>query len=689
MGLLDVISGRRRGGGGRGRQVHEAKAEMRNRQSSNQQPLQPPKQRQRGWNLNNLPPKGDPDVGAFAYKLYEDALRERQRLNLEERWHRYYQIFRGKHWHNNITNLLSMQKSGRLSISLLHANITRTVANITARAPVAEVEAADGRRDKVDQALNEKLRAWNSREEQQMSLSRSALNMEIYGITIEKAVYDQKTEQGRAVVLDPYAFLPAPGYFERLDDMPYIIHLFAMNVEDVEEVYNVSDVQESQEIHSILGEERQDEASRQTSSSHSTLYPTNYVPTSRPSPDDSLQQRRALVAEMWIRDHSREIRYFTQDTLHPDTGETVTMQVPKEFPKYPGGIRVITFTNNGNKVLADQKNPNVNHGLPLSVVQQTYLCHSYPFYKANSYEDTTSIWGYPMAETVGDLSLEIDRLWNSITNYLKMAMYPPLILPKDTNISKSQIRYVPRLILQPSSYNTSLGIRFLEVPTPPQWMFEALSTLVSFFDRISQIEDADRGQQPGSVIAASAIQMLQERGAVLIRSKIRAVDYLVRERGRCFISFYQNFGIYPEVIDTPAGRFQVKGLDFANRRFHYMVEGGSTVAKTSSEVKQEALELYKLNAIDSRALLQQINFPNWKQIIERMGESQLQQALQVLIKAGMPEDVARNLHNQLVQDQGGPGDATNNNAEEGGVGQPGAPAEAGTPKADQDTEGGQ
>ncbi|MEF8943304.1 MAG: hypothetical protein V5B78_11000 [Desulfohalobiaceae bacterium] len=680
MALMDVFRGRT----GQGRNVYEAKADQRHRQNrQNVVEQQPPKQRRKGWNLNNIPPEGDPDVGSFAYRLFEDSLRERRRLQLEERWHRFYQLFRGQHWHNNIVNLLSMKRSSRLSISLLHANITRTVANITARTPVAEVEAADGSRDKMDQVLSEKLRSWNNKEEQQMSLSRSALNMETYGITVEKAVFDPQTRQGRTVVLDPYSFLPAPGYYERLNDMPYMMHIFPMLVEDVEETYGVTGVQESPQLSSILGEERQDQVARGSSANYSTNYPSNYVPTSSPGSDDTLQQKRALVVELWIRDHSMETRWRTEQQLDPDTGEALWVSVPYQIPKYPGGIRVITFTNNGNLVLADQKNPNVNHALPYNVVEKTYLCHNFPFFKANSYEDTTSIWGYSMAETVGDLSLEIDRLWSSITNYLKMAMYPPLILPKDTNINKSEIRYVPRLILQPSSYNTSLGIRWLDMPTPPQWMFEALSTLVSFFDRISQVEDADRGQQPGSVIAASAIQMLQERGAVLIRSKIRSVDYLVRERGRCFISFYQNFGVHPEIVDTPAGRFRVIGTGLIGREFNYIVEGGSTVAKTSSEIKQEAMELFKVGAIDKQALLQQVNFPNWKQIVERTGESQLQQALQVLIKAGMPEDMARQLYNQLVQDQGGPGDASRDNAEQGGVGQPGAPAEAGTPKAEQ------
>ena len=643
----------------------------------------PPGLIRKEWNLENLPPEGNSDVGAFAYRLFEDALRERNRLGVQARFMAYYHFFRGRHAQDHLSGIFTLKRKTKLSIALLHANVTRTVANITARAPVAEVLQADGIEDEADQILSEKLRIWNNREEQQVSLARSVLSMETYGITVEKAVWDAELRQGRTIPLDPMSFCPAPGHYDNLNDCPYLIHMFSMPVESVEVMYEAEGVQESDEVSDILGMERQEEFVRRGWRSGATLYPGNYVPTTKPTPDQRLSGRNALVVEMWIRDKSTHKVTRTEEVMDPETGMPVMHSYEEEVPKYPGGIRVITFTNNGHLILADQINPNINQALELDLVAQTYLFNRFPFFHANSYEDTSSIWGYPMVEIVGDINLEIDELWSSITNYLKMAMYPPLILPKDTMVDKSRIRYLPRLVIQPSSAAASQGIRWLSMPTPPSWMFEALSMLINFFDRISQIEDADRGSAPGQVIAASAIEMLQERGAVLVRAKIRAVDYLIRERGRCFISYYQNFGVQPEIVNTSHGTHESVGINFIGRQFNYIVESGSTVARTSSQIKSEALELYKLQAIDRQALLQQLNFPNWKQITERMGESQLQAAMSVLVQSGLPEDVARELFNYLMEDQGGPGDVSKLTPPGGGVGQAGAPAQAGTPKAKQ------
>ena len=643
----------------------------------------PPTMQDKQWNLQNLPPEGHEDVGAFAYQLYQDALHERNRLGIPQRLASYYHFFRGRHSQEHLAGIFSLKRKTKLSIALLHANVTRTVANITARAPVAEVLQADGIEDEADQILSEKLRIWNNREEQQVSLAKSTLMMETYGITVEKAVFDTELRQGKTIPLDPYSFLPAPGYHDSLNDYPYLIHMFTMPVESAEAMYEKEGVEESDEAHGILGLSREDDLSRKSFRTGVNLYPADFVPTHSPSPDQRSTQGKALIVEMWIRDYSMEMREFTETAMDPETGEELIYTHEQEVQKYPGGIRVITFTNNGHLVLADEKNPNVNHALPMEVAENTYLCKRFPFFHANSYEDTSSIWGYPMVEIVGDINLEVDELWSSITNYLKMAMYPPLILPKDTMVDKSKIRYLPRLVIQPSSTASSNGIRWLDMPTPPSWMFEALNHLISFFDRISQIEDADRGSAPGQVVAASAIEMLQERGAVLVRAKIRAVDYLIRERGRCFISYYQNFGVVPEIVTTTHGTHEAMGMNYIGRQFNYIVESGSTVARTSSQIKAEAMELFKLQAIDRQALLQQLNFPNWKQIVERMGESQLQAAMSVLVQAGLDQDVARELFNYLMQDQGGPGDVSKLQPPGGGVGQAGAPAQPGIPKADQ------
>ena len=123
-------------------------------------------------------------------------------------------------------------------------------------------------------------------------------------------------------------------------------------------------------------------------------------------------------------------------------------------------------------------------------------------------------------------------------------------------------------------------IEFLQVPNLPSSFFNVLDLILKFFDRIYQIEEADRGINPTGVIAASAIIALQERNAVVMQTKTSAIDYLAEQRSRWAIGLWQNFGIKEESVDV-GGTMQVfRPANFAGRRFNYVVESGSTMPRT-------------------------------------------------------------------------------------------------------------
>ena len=101
----------------------------------------------------------------------------------------------------------------------------------------------------------------------------------------------------------------------------------------------------------------------------------------------------------------------------------------------------------------------------------------------------------------------------------------------------------------------------------------------------------------------------------------------------------------------------MRGIDFIGGEFAYIVESGSTVIKTEAEERQQAVDLFGLGAIDQRALLETVKFPNWRDIIERMNQAgPLEQAMQIMVDAGLPEEFVQQLYAFLQQSQGGPGD---------------------------------
>ncbi|OPY82490.1 MAG: hypothetical protein A4E65_00790 [Syntrophorhabdus sp. PtaU1.Bin153] len=611
------------------------------------------------WNLGKLPPEGDKDVGPFFYLLWEIGYGERLRLNLEERWHENHRLYRGNHW--NDMNKVFRRNSHKVPINLIFANILRTVANITARNPIAEVVCTDGIQDDAGKILTEKMRIWWGETEQGTSISRSALNMELNGITIEKGYYNAGTKAPDVAVIDPFAYVPCPGYYDDLNDCPYHCHMTIEDCSAIEDQYGLEEGSvDPDDVYTIFGEDREENWIAPAGTRYGTVnYPGNYSSTVHPIDPMHTRHSRAMVIEIWIRDRSTKTvkEPVPQTVIDEATGKEVVQEtvIERIVPKYPGGIRVVRLTNRGKLVLEDGQNPNINPALPLEVVSKTYLFDHFPFYKANSYEDPTSIWGFSAPEQLGDIQRKIDEIVSRMNDYIARCLMPPLIVPIDTGITKEMIKQRAGLILQPRTAMAAQGIHYLSVPNLPSNFFDVLEFYLKMFDRIYQIEDADRGEVPNRIISGAAIAALQERNAVLIRHKIRAMDYIVRQRGRCAISLFQNFSVVPENVEVEGTPYTIMGVQYAGREFNYVVESGSTVARTQLQVQEQAVDLYKMGVIDRQAILETLNYPGWKGIIERMGETQLDQALNILVQAGLPIEAAQVLKIQLAQPQGGPG----------------------------------
>jgi len=572
------------------------------------------------FSLEAPPPPGDNEnLGPWVWDLFEDAFAEKERLGLMDRWVSNYRLFRGNHWGQKGRTNPSL-----VSINLFFANVQRTVANITAKNPVVEVVDMDGMQDNADQLLSTKLRKYWNETEQQSKLATSCQNNEIYGITVEKHSWDNTNKRPTTILVDPYSFFPAPGYVLDEQQLPYIIHAYAMSVDRIAEVYgqNPDDV-DGDDVRTILGREDREET----------------------RPNETMMERESGIVHGLHKNTS-------QITSKSATGnEGLVIECWFKDERSPDGIRVVTVTNRGDLVLEDAPNPNLNLEIPIDVSRTCYAWGKYPFSYVNSYDDSTSIWGFSAAEQVAELNKRIDGMVSRLMTWSERVMFPPMIVEKGCGITKSMINNKPGLILRPTKPNAR--IEFLQVPNPPSAMFQVLEMVNNWFDRVYQIEDADRGVLPTGETAASAIVALQERNSVLIQHKIRAIERMARERGRWAISALQNFSVQEETLEVRGDTYPFKGIALSGRTFNYMVESGSTVARTSMQQQEQAMALYRDGAIDRQALLETLNFPNYKEVIERVGETQLDQALQILVQAGMPEENAMALKNVLMEPQEG------------------------------------
>ncbi len=622
------------------------------------------------WNLSNLPPKGHKDVAEFAYQLFEISRMEKERLGKPRDFLNNYALYRG-----DSDKVISGRKgysqklSGLTHVNLYFANIERTVSNITARIPIGEVVDMDGIHDQVEMLMSLQLKKWWKDTEQQLKTRATARMMEIYGITTEKPVRDPHQNRPDIMVTDPFAFFPAPGNWDNIsEEAPYICFLYLSYVDKIESDFNVKDVA-ADEAYELLGQSREDFKS-QSNSSTQTIGNYSDPMNIRSNTGNSVSDKkieRGLIIEVWVRDEGNNESVKIIPALDV-IGEQVVIDgitqietTTTKTRRCPDGVRKITITKSkdpaqaGWIVLDDSPNPNINyrHLDYGSDVSRTYPWGRLPVYTANSYKDGMSIWGFAAAEQVGDLIRKINLIVSKLIAYVLNVMAPPLIVQQHCGITRdmieSSIQKSGRLILMPSTPNAR--IEFMQIPNLPATFFQVLDLIVRFFDRVYQIEDADRGVGPTGVIAASAIIALQERNQVLMQTKTSAIDYLAEQRSKWAIGLYQNWGIESEVAELAGERVQYRMVDYIDRRFNYTVESGSTTPRTSLQLQEMAKWLFEAKAIGQKGLLQALNWPGYKEEIERTAESQLDQALTVLIDSGLPEQYAIVLKQYLEQAQ--------------------------------------
>lgn len=618
------------------------------------------------WNLSDLPPVGHKDVASFANNLFEISRVELERLRKHDDLLANYSLYRGK-----TVGGLNSKTTGVTPVNLYFANIERTVANITSRHPIGEVVDLDGTsQDGAEDILDAKLRKWWKETNQQVKFSASARSMEVYGITIEKPAWDKEHNRPNVAVSDPYAFFPAPGFFEDIDtDMPFLTFAYLKFIKATEAEFKVEGLVPD-EAYDLLGTVREEYrgtgyAPLDVSLTGKYQDPMTKATTAAHGSTDK-KMERCLVKEVWVRDYREKTVSEEHIATDPETGgplldeagQVVIEKITNKVRVYPDGVRKITIAasssgrdKGGYIVLDDCANPNINPNLPEELARETYPWGRLPAYHANSYKDLVSLWGFAAAEQVGDLIYKINQIVSKLINYVINVMTPPLIVQKHCGITREmiqqQLQKSGRLILMPTTPDAR--IEFMQVPNLPSTFFQVLEVIVGMFDRVYAIESADRGQAPRGVIAAAAIVSLQERNQELMSAKTSAIEKLAENRSRWCIGLYQNFGTDSELVEVAGDPAEFVGTHFAGRKFSYVIESGSTTPKTSLQVQEQATALFKLGAIDRHAILEALNFPNWKNILERSSEGQLGQALEVLIAAGLPEEEAMELQQYLMQ----------------------------------------
>jgi hypothetical protein len=662
------------------------------------------------YNLARLPEEGSEWVGKYFNKLWEDARKEKiSRLGMHQRWMDLHAAYRGKRRKRNYP---------RVGANYLFKVVEAYCATLTEKVPIADITADDADDPRMVKAFSRESESWWFETEQQESLHASVKNMQIYGTTLEKGVFMPDKDEPGIILIDPFNFFPCPGYKMCDLDIPYVCEVDFLEPWEIRSIYGIPDdiTIPTDANEQLAGTHRETvRGGKPGSDATGNHYPTNYAPVDDVSTTEQIKNK-TLVIEIWVRDNFIKKEPIIQEQqITDDLGRPLDGQVEQidtgevnEYPAYPDGIRKVVIcpalmSNQQIKgVLEDTRNPNINWelldvresilvqngvqqpavdemgepvidpmtGTPVMTVvavtpeqahQAVYgraeICYPlwgmFPYSAVGGRVDSTQWWAFATLEQLEELQGKAELMLTKYLTSLEWQMFPILILPDGCNVQKSEIDNGPGVTINPTIASAQY-IRYVQPPVTTNDYLEALQFILYEMDVVSMSPEASEGRRPTGISAASAILALQDKAATLTAPMVRQVDKITRNRGRMWMHFKMNFDTTPKQVKVDDEFVQFRGIDIFSL-FTFNVESGSSAPITKAGRRQQYVELRKMGDIDRLSMLEYLDIPQAKLIDERLTQEQsVQGALNILVEAGLPIEIAQQVAQIVMQEQFAP-----------------------------------
>lgn len=417
------------------------------------------------------------------------------------------------------------------------------------------------------------------REKMPLKLPAQLIPMLVYGNAVWFVQWDGKDgEYGNISIkpVDPFNIFPDP-LAESIDNSEFLVYATYRNANQIKQQFpeKASAIEGSRITMSELVAERDN--------------------------NDTQDANQVLILEMWCRD------WVTMD-------ESVE---GKKQLKYPKG-RVITCLPELGILLSDKKNP--------------YKDGKFPFVLMKNYDIPFEFWGVGEVEQIMSPQHYVNELTNQIIDNAKNTANMQWIIDKNSGIGQGKLTNRPGLVIRKTPGSE---VRRDTPPAMPSYVREQIEVLKKDIQDISGVFDSLKGEQQGSVTAASAILALQEASQARIRLKIKLMEASLSELAQIVYSRMQQFwklDRWVRVTDVEGNpSFREIGTQVLSNDYDLKVMAGSTMPVNRNAMLDLMIRLAQTNGedglplVDRKAVLEFLPTGDKKAITDRFAELQAQQ----------------------------------------------------------------
>jgi hypothetical protein len=296
------------------------------------------------------------------------------------------------------------------------------------------------------------------------------------------------------------------------------------------------------------------------------------------------------VFECWIREH-----YFDESKLID-------------------GWRVIIIA--GNRVLMNESAEDLwEHG-------------QHPYERFLPY-DLGEFWGLSLVELLCSPQESLNRLLASLQHNIELVGNPIFKEGTRSGLQRTAITNRPG---QRITVNDNSQAEWLEPPHLHEMIPELIQYFLKRMEVISGLSAVTRGGEAKGRTAEGVVDSMQEAAFVRVRMALRNLERFLKRSGQKAASLVVENYNEPRIVahlgddgqatakTLLANHFYVPGLDGVQMplKFRLRVDVGSQSETSKQSREAKAQQLYAMGAIDRMALLEAVDWPNRKAIMQRI-----------------------------------------------------------------------
>ncbi|CAB4127913.1 Head-to-tail connector protein, podovirus-type, partial [uncultured Caudovirales phage] len=321
------------------------------------------------------------------------------------------------------------------------------------------------------------------------------------------------------------------------------------------------------------------------------------------------------IKEFWGVDISPENTSETDIYNRPILNNNSTKKVTfyEYWYKEDSGLHVVYAA--GNKILKHIRN--------------VYKHGRYPFVPFVAKKNRKSILGISECRNLLNNQKLLNKLVEIPVVNSMLVANPILLVDAASGIDANKVTSKPGQIW--TVRDGGAGIRYLNPPTLGGEVFKMISQMTEFMERIGGVYDANTGQTPGGVTAASAIQLLQEQGSIPLKGIARNLYATLKEVYEQMVELIKEF--YTETrylrVMGKDGKFEFmefNALQHKNIDFDIRVSAGASTPTSKAYIAQLGLDLFQQGLLLPSEYVDMLeNVPNKDKIVERLRQKESEQ----------------------------------------------------------------